>query len=158
MGKFPQDSQPMTYFGKNEGRGVLVTGTDDWTDYTISSRFTIALADAGGLIARYQGLQRFISLVKTSDSLKLVSNYYGETVLEEKPCQWKVGESHEVALTVKGATIVAQLDGQEVLRAEDDTLDRGGAGYVVDRGVAGFRETSIVPVKTSAGIRGMCGC
>ncbi len=147
MGRFPQDGEPMTYFGKNEGRGVLVTGTDNWTDYTISGRFTIALADAGGLIARYQGLQRFIALAKTADSLKLVLNHYGETVLGEKPCQWEVGDLHELALSVKGATIVAYLDGQEVLRAEDDTLLCGGAGYLVDRGLAGFRETSIVPVK-----------
>jgi hypothetical protein len=128
---------------------VLVTGTEDWTDYTISSRFTIALADSGGLIARYQGLQRFIALVKTADSLKLVLNYYGETVLDEKPCQWEEQGIHELALTVKGATIAARLDGQEILRAEDDTLARGGAGYVVDRGLVGFRETAIVPVKTA---------
>jgi hypothetical protein len=149
MGKFAQDSQPMTYFGKNEGLGVLVTGTDDWTDYTISSRVTVALADARGLIARYQGLQRFIALVKTADSLKLVLNYYGETVLDEQPCRWEVGERHTLALTVSGAAIVAHLDGEEVLRADDNTLLCGGAGYLVDRGLAGFRETSIVPVKTT---------
>ncbi len=147
IAKFPQDSQPMTYFGKNEGRGVLVTGTDDWTDYTISSRFTIALADSGGLIARYQGLQRFIALVKTADSLKLVLNYYGETVLGEKPCQWEVGDLHDLVLTVRGTTIVAHLDGREVLRADDDTLLCGGAGYVVERGIAGFRETSVTAVR-----------
>ena len=139
----------MTYFGKDEGRGVLVTGTDDWRDYTISSRFTIALADAGGLIARYQGLQRFIALVKTADSLKLVLNYYGDTVLGETACHWDAGELHDLALTVKGTTIVAHLDGQQVLRADDDTLRCGGAGYLVERGLAGFRETAIVPAKTA---------
>lgn len=148
LARFPQDSQPMTYFGKNEGRGVLVTGTDDWTDYTISSRFTTSLADSGGLIARYQGLQRFIALVKTADSLKLVRQRYGERTLAEVPCQWEVGELHGLALSVKGAAIVAHLDGQEVLRADDDALLCGGAGYIVDRGLVGFRETSIVPVKT----------
>jgi hypothetical protein len=147
IAKFPQDSQPMTYFGKNEGRGVLITGTDDWTDYTISSRFTIALADSGGLIARYQGLQRFIALVKTADSLKLVLQHYGEQTLAEVPCKWDVGELHDLALTVTGATIVAHLDGQEVLRAEDDTLRSGGAGFVVERGIAGFREMSVTAVR-----------
>jgi ADP-ribosylglycohydrolase len=146
MAKLPQDNQPMTYFGKNEGRGVLVTGTDDWTDYTISSRFAIALADSGGLIARYQGLQRFVALVKTADSLKLVLNYYGERTLAEVPCTWEVDELHTLALTVTGSAIVAHLDGQEVLRADDDTILCGGAGYIVDRGLAGFRETSVVPV------------
>ena len=144
--KSSQNPQPMTHFGKDEGRGVVVTGTDDWRDYTISSRFTIVLAEAGGLIARYQGLQRFIALVKTRDALKLVRNFYGETVLAETPCTWQMGELHHLALTVRGAEIVAHLDGEEVLRATDDTLDRGGAGYLVESGRAGFREFAIVGV------------
>lgn len=144
IGKFPQDAQRMTYFGKDEGRGVLISGTDDWTDYRISSRFTLALAEAGGLIARYQGLQRFIALVKTRDALRLVLNYYGEAVLAEMPCTWQVGELHDLALTVRGTEIVAYLDGRGVLHGTDETLGRGGAGYLVERGLAGFRETTIV--------------
>jgi len=146
MGPFKQDPQPMTYFGKDEGKGILVTGTDDWTDYTISSRFTIVLADAGGLIARYQGLQRFVALVKTADALKLVLNFYGETVLAQRPCRWEVGELHGLALTARGTQLVAYLDGKEVLRGTDDRLGCGGAGYLVEDGMAGFRETSIVGV------------
>lgn len=144
-GRFPQNPQPMTHFGKDEGRGVVVTGTDDWRDYTISSRFTIVLADAGGLIARYQGLQRFIALVKTRDALKLVRNFYGETVLAETPCAWQMGELHHLALSVRGTEIVAHLDGEEVLRAIDGTLACGGAGCLVESGTAGFREFAIGP-------------
>jgi hypothetical protein len=143
IGKFPQDAQPMTYFGKDTGRGVIITGTDDWTDYTISARFTVALADAGGLVARYQGLQRYLALIKTEDALKLVANYYGETVLAEAPCTWQVGELHDLALTVKGSDVAARLDGQQILTATDDRLTCGGAGYIVERGLAGFRETAI---------------
>ncbi len=142
-GRFPQNPQPMTHFGKDEGRGVLVTGTDDWRDYTISCQFTVVLAEAGGLIARYQGLQRFIALVKTRDALKLVLNFYGETVLAETPCVWEVGVLHSLALTVKGTKIIAHLDGEEVLRGTDDKLGRGGAGYLAESGMAGFRETTI---------------
>ena len=142
-GRFSQNPQPMTHFGKDEGRGVLITGTDDWRDYTISSRFTIVLAEAGGLIARYQGLQRFIALVKTRDALKLVRNFYGETVLAETPCAWQMGELHHLALTVRGTKIVAHLEGEEILSATDDTLGCGGAGYLVESGTAGFREFAI---------------
>ena len=146
MGRFAQDPQPMTYFGKDEGRGVLVTGNDEWTDYTISGRFTITCADAGGLIARYQGLQRFVALVKTRDALKLVLNFYGETVLAETPCAWQLGDLHELALAARGTQLVGYLDGKEVLRGTDDRLGRGGAGYLVQDGMAGFRETAIVGV------------
>jgi len=147
MGRFPQDPKPMTHFGKDEGRGVLVTGTEDWRDYTISSRFAIVLADAGGLIARYQGLQRFIALVKTREALKLVLNHYGEAVLAEMPCAWEVGELHDLALTVRGTEIAARLDGEEVLRASNDRLGCGGAGFVVENGIAGFRETAVTAVR-----------
>jgi len=143
-GRFPEESQAMTYFGKDEGRGVLVTGTDDWRDYTISARFTVACADAGGLIARYQGLQRFLALVKTRDALKLIANYYGETVLAETPCVWQVGELHGLALTVRGSGIIACLDGEQVLSATDNRLVHGGAGFLVESGIAGFREFSVV--------------
>ena len=123
--------------------GGLIIGTDDWRDYTISSRFAIVLAEAGGLIARYQGLQRFIALVKTRDALKLVRNFYGETVLAETPCAWQMGELQHLALTVRGTKIVAHLEGEEVLRATDDRLACGGAGYLVESGTAGFREFAI---------------
>lgn len=144
IGKFPQDSQPMTYFGKDEGRGLLVTGNEDWTDYTIAGQVTIALADGGGLLARYQGLQRYLALVKTADTLKLSLNFYRETVLAEMPCKWTVGELHNLALTLRGAEVIAYLEGEEVLRGVDGKLGRGGAGYLVERGLVGFRETKIV--------------
>jgi len=143
IGRFSQDPEPMTYFGKDEGRGVLVTGTDDWTDYTVSGTFVIAVAEAGGLIARYQGLQRFLALIKTRDALKLVLNFYGETVLDEMPSVWADRERHEVSLRMSGSEIVARVDGTDVLRGTDDRLGRGGAGYLVEKGLVGFRETRI---------------
>ncbi len=87
--------------------------------------------------------------MKTADALKLVLNYYGETVLAETPCSWEVGELHELSLTVRGAEIVARLDGEAVVHASDDTLGCGGAGYMVERGIAGFRETRITSTRGS---------
>ena len=144
-GAFSHDTQPMTYYGKNSGRGVLVTGADDWTDYTISSRFTVHCAEEAGLIARYQGLQRFIALVKTRTTMKLVLNHYGDRTLGEVPCTWKAGELHTLSLTVKGTAVTATLDGKQILRGSDEVLRSGGAGYLVDRGLAGFRQTAIAP-------------
>jgi len=145
LGRFPQDAQPMTYLGKNEGVGVIVTGTDDWTDYTISARLTIHSARATGIIARYQGLQRYLTLRQTGETLELVLRHYGETTLAETRHQWFAGESHTLALTVQSARITAYLDGGELLSASDDTLRCGGAGFAVDRGLAGFRELEIAP-------------
>ncbi|MBN1630001.1 MAG: ADP-ribosylglycohydrolase family protein [Thermoleophilia bacterium] len=142
-GNFTNDNAATRYFGKNKEIGILVTGTDDWTDYTISALLTIHSARAAGLLARYQGLQRYLALIQTRDTLRLVLNYYGERTLAETPHAWPAGERRPLTLSVQGATVSARVDGQEVLSASDDTLLWGGAGFVVDRGLAGFRELAI---------------
>ena len=144
-GAFSDDPAPTAYFGKNKATGVLVTGTDDWTDYTISAEFTVHSARAAGVCARYQGLQRYLAIVQTHDALKLVLNYYGERTLAETPHAWPVGETHLLALTVQGAAVSACVDGREMLSATSDTLGSGGAGFVVARGLAGFRSFTLEP-------------
>ncbi len=143
VGRSGKTAPAMTYVGKDEGCGILATGNEDWTDYTVSVQLSIHCADTAGIIARYQGLERFIALVKTRDALKLLLNYYGETVLAEMPCIWEVDELHRLSLTVRGTTITASLDGKRVLTGEDTKLGRGGAGFRVDNGFAGFREIVI---------------
>ena len=49
------------------GRGHIMTGSETWKDYTISSKISIPLASAAGLILRSQGLKRYYSLELTSN-------------------------------------------------------------------------------------------
>ncbi len=144
-GRGSSDRQALISYGKNEGRGVLVTGADDWGDYTVSARLGIHCADAAGLIARYQGLQRYLALVKTRDALRLVRVFYGETTLAQMPCSWEVDELHLLSLSIRGNHVTASLDGREVFAAEGSDLDRGGVGLLVDSGVARFREFEVGP-------------
>jgi ADP-ribosylglycohydrolase len=142
-GPFSDDKEVVTHVGKNESRGVLVTGTTDWRDYTLSARVKIHMADRGGILVRYQGLRRYIALVKTPDKLQLVMHYYGDTVLDEVRCRWKVDDLHKVRLTCKGKQIEAWCDGKKVLSGTDDKLGRGGAGFVFEKGIIGFRDVRI---------------
>ena len=50
---------------KDLGRGLAVTGTTDWRDYTFEATAAMHLADAGGTVVRYQGLERYLALVMT---------------------------------------------------------------------------------------------
>lgn len=143
-GSFSDDRVPAYYVGKNMERGVLVTGTDEWTDYTISARVKVHCPGMSGLLARYQGLQRYVMLVHTADTLQLRRRHDGqETVLAEVPYPWPTDEYRHLALTVRGSHIIGSVDGQPLLEAEDPTLSHGGAGFVVDRAMIGFRETRI---------------
>lgn len=124
---------------KNEGPGVLVTGTSDWTDYSWESKVAVHLADRAGILVRYQGLRRYIALVLTRDRIQLVLNLYGERILDEAPGGWKVDEVRKLGLRVSGSTITAYLDGRKVLAGTDDALGYGGAGWLVDSGVLHVR-------------------
>jgi len=119
---------------KSEGRGVAVTGTLDWTDYTLRARIATHLSDTAGILVRYQGLERYIALVKTSTKLQLVMRHYGDHVLAETKFRWKFDEAHDVAITVKGKQITASCDGKKVLEGIDDKLGCGGVGSLVERG------------------------
>lgn len=131
---------------KDRERAVAVTGTSDWTDYTIASTISIHCGELGALVARYQGLQRYLMLAKTRTALRLVSRWDGvETVLAERACTWGVDEKHRLELTVNGTRVVARCDGVELFTAEQTRLTCGGAGYAVQAGRIWVEQTSITP-------------
>jgi ADP-ribosylglycohydrolase len=142
-GKFSDDAEEQMRMGKNEGRGIFVTGTAHWTDYTFASRFGVHMADAAGILVRYQGLQRYVALVKTKAKLQLVMRFYGDTVLAEMPCAWEPDALHALELRCEGTKVVASLDGAVVLEGVDDKLGGGGAGFLFENGLVGFRDVKV---------------
>jgi ADP-ribosylglycohydrolase len=145
QGRYSHDTQPITYLRRNVGRGHMTTGAADWTNYAVSATVKLHCADAAGIIARYQGLERYYALVKTANALQLVRRYYGDTILAEMPCAWEPYSLHALALRVDGARLTASLDGQVVLEATDDILTGGGAGFLTDTGIAGFAGFAVAP-------------
>jgi ADP-ribosylglycohydrolase len=133
----------MQGFRRDATRGHLVTGTQQWTDYDFTTEFAVHCADKAGILVRYQGLRRYIALVKTADAIQLVRPLYEEKVLAEKKLAWNVDEVHSLRLTAKGNTITAWCDGAKLFEHKEDVLLAGGVGYLVETGVAGFRKFSV---------------
>jgi hypothetical protein len=50
---------------------------------------------------------------------------------------------HHLKISVRGRRIQAWCDDKQVLEAQDDVLGRGGAGFTVDTGIAGFRSARV---------------
>jgi len=142
-GPFSDDREPLTRVGRNEGRGVLVTGTTDWRDYAFEARVGIHCADAGGIIVRYQGLERYIALVHRGGRLELVRRHYGDTLLAEAPARWRLDELHALRLVCRGKKIVAWADGRKLFEATDGLLGCGGAGLMFENGLIGFRDVRV---------------
>ncbi len=142
-GTFSDEKTDVMHLGKNEKRGVCVTGNTDWKNYTFEGNMSIHLADKAGILARYQGLQEYIALEKTPGSLRLIERHYGETVLDDITCRWKPDELHRLRLEVKGKKITACMDGKKVLEGTASHLDSGGAGFFFEKGIIGVREAKV---------------
>jgi ADP-ribosylglycohydrolase len=122
---------------QNSGRGLLIQGGGDWTDYTASSTITLHMAEAAGLAARVQGMRRYYALLlRRNGKAQLVKALDGEKILAEIDFAWEFGETHDFALTVKGTQIAASLDGKPLFTVEDADrpLAGGGIALVVEEG------------------------
>jgi len=122
---------------QNHGRGLLMTGTRDWQDYSVSASITPHLAVAAGIAARMQGLRRYYGLLLSkARTLRLVRVCGEETLLGEMPLPWDYFQTLSLSLQVSGQRIRAWADGHLFFDVEDndESLEGGGIGLVIEEG------------------------
>ena len=134
---------------QNEGRGLLMQGTREWTDYHMQADVTPHLVKTAGIAARVQGMRRFYALLLSADKkVRLIKALDGDTVLAETDFDWHFGATYDLALQVVGNRIVAGINGQtlfEVTDADRPLLD-GGIGLVCEAGRSATEVVSVEPV------------
>ncbi len=115
---------------QDEGTGLLIQGTREWTDYRVEATIRPHLAVSFGLAARVQGMRRYYALLLTHDNrvnLMKVANG-GETILAKQMMPWNYGDAYELALEVSGNRIAGFVNGKRVFEVEDsDRPLTGGA-------------------------------
>jgi len=122
---------------QNEGRGLLIQGTREWTDYTVRAAITPHMAKACGIAARVQGMRRFYALLLCDDGkVRLIKALDGDTVLGESDFAWQFGETHDLQIQVTGNRIRASVDGTQLFDVEDaqHPLDGGSIALVCEEG------------------------
>jgi hypothetical protein len=131
---------------QNEGRGLLSTGTREWTDYTVQATIRPHLVKNAGIAARVQGMRRFYALLLSADGkVRLVKALDGDKVLAEASFEWEFGGDYDLRLTVQGQTIVGSVDGREIVRAVDTDrpLTSGGIALVIEEGRMSTEEVRV---------------
>ena len=121
---------------QNEGRGLILTGTREWLDYTVEATVTPALARACGVAARVQGMTRFYALeLAAGGTARLLKAYEGQdAVLAEAPLAWELWGRYTLRLEVAGSALRGWVDGRLLLTAQDSALAGGGIALVVEEG------------------------
>ncbi len=144
---------------QNSGRGLLMQGSRDWTDYRVNAAINLHMVEAAGLAARVGGMRRYYALLLRRSSEQqpakaqagtacLIKALDGDTVLAETDFPWEFGETHDFALSVAGNQITAAIDGQTLFTVTDDhnPLTGGGVAYVVEEGRVMSQGVEVKPI------------
>ncbi len=125
---------------QNRGRGLVMTGTREWSDYNVQAVITPHMVQAFGLAARVQGQERYYALLLSDpQTIRLVKRLDGETILAEQAFPWQFGQPYHLRLAVQGAQIQAWVDGSLLFTVEDALrpLLGGGIALVCEAGRIG---------------------
>jgi ADP-ribosylglycohydrolase len=131
---------------QNEGTGLLIHGTREWTDYSVTAEIIPHMAKATGLAARVQGMERYYALEITADrKAQLIKCLDGKSILAETDFLFEWDDKIEFAITVAGARIRASLNHKPVFEVEDinNPLLEGAMALVVEEGRIACEEVII---------------
>jgi len=134
---------------QDEGTGMVIQGTQEWTDYRVTASLRPHMAASFGLAARVQGLRRYYALTLSDENRITLSKMRNtETVLARSPAGWNQGKEVELCLQVEGNRIRAEIDGQMLFDEEDteDPLTTGGIGILCKEGRISVAAVHVGPV------------
>ena len=128
---------------------MLIGGSREWRDYRVSADVTIHMAAASGIAARVQGMRRYYALLLCSDAQARLVKVH-DTVIELGCVEFasQLGETHDLALEVRGDHIEGFIDGTSRIRITDgeDPLDCGGIALVIEAGRTATQAIEVTPI------------
>jgi ADP-ribosylglycohydrolase len=137
---------------QNRGRGLLIQGTREWTDYEVRAAIVPETVAVAGIAARVQGMRRYYALLLCDDdTLRLVRELDGTITLAEAPFRRRqYAAPHELALRVAGPLLRATVDGRILLEARDGELSGGAVALVCEEGCLTCDAVRVRPAQRSA--------
>jgi len=131
---------------QDEGRGLLINGTRDWTDYRLAARIAPHMADEAGIAVRVNGMRRFYGLLLChGGKLRLLRCDHRDQILAESEFHWEPNQFYELSLTARSSQLTAVVNEKEMFSVADGTLPGGGIALIQKEGRTFFRDILIEP-------------
>ena len=131
---------------QDEGRGLLINGTRDWTDYRLAARIAPHMADEAGIAVRVNGMRRFYGLLLChGGKLRLLRCDHRDQILAESEFHWEPNQFYELSLTARSSQLTAAVNEKEMFSVADGTLPGGGIALIQKEGRTFFRDILIEP-------------
>jgi hypothetical protein len=132
---------------QNEGRGLLINGSQEWDDYRFSAAVAPHMAAEAGIAVRVGGMQRYYAFLFCHPrSLRLIRCLDVDEVLAEVDFSWEPNREYRLEIAAKGRHLSASVDGVVMFDVEDDALPRGAIALVNTEGRTGFSDVVIEPI------------
>jgi hypothetical protein len=133
---------------QNEGRGLLIQGTRDWTDYQFMASAMPRICEVGGIAVRVQGMKRYSALLLDQEKARLVRVLDGETILAETDHGWTFERNYDLKLQVAGNKLTGFINGEKVLEAQDPdhALQGGGVALINQVGFIYYDNVAVRPI------------
>jgi hypothetical protein len=126
--------------GSDQPMGHMVTGSPQWSDYTVSAEVRTSILGLGyaGVAGRYRGPgDDYECTVGVGGSLQLWVVQGGvRSTLGESGIPLDLSGRHTVALEMRGSRLTCSLDGVPTLHATDTTFTAGRIALVASSGEA----------------------
>ncbi len=141
-------SRPEPYrLVQNQGTGLLIQGSREWTNYQVEADITPHLAKSVGLVGRVQGMRRYYSLVVyEAGELRLNKVLNEEICLKSIRFDWSLGESFVLSLSFDGDKLTGFVNGNLVMEVLDHDLSCGGTGLLIEEGRTASQELRVSPI------------
>ena len=134
---------------QNQGRGLLIQGTREWTDYEVHATITPHMIAQAGLGARVQGMRRYYALLLDKNGkARLVRELDGEKVLAEADFPFVPAVNYRLSLRVRGNRLQASVDGEFLFDLEDEEplLNGGAVALICEEGCMASDGVKVQPV------------
>lgn len=131
----------------NQGTGMLLYGSRDWTNYSVEADVTPHLIKRAGISIRTQGLKRYYGLVLTADNkIQLVKELDGTKVLAESDLAVTLGQTYQLRLVANEGSLTGYVDGEKVVDASDASFASGGIGLIINEGRTATKQVQVSTV------------
>lgn len=134
---------------QNQGRGLLMQGTREWTDYQVTARMTPHMCEAGGIAVRVQGMARYYVMLLDQEKARIIRAFEGhDTVLAQAGWGWTWGKTYMLNLKVEGNRLTASIDGVVVMTADDSEhlYPSGCIALIAETGRIGCEQVEVRPL------------
>jgi hypothetical protein len=123
---------------------MLMQGTREWADYTVSATVIPHMAKSAGIAACVHGLKRYYALLLCDDQkarlVKVLTlnpdQETGVQVLAEQDFTWELDGTYALSLTTHGDRLEASINGAALFDVQDadHPLLSGAISLVIEEG------------------------